>query len=78
MRPYNAAERDEGRDWPLFGYTVIGRKRLDNLQTCTEDVLVNGIPGDLIETGVWRGGSAIFKRALLKHHGVTDRSVWVA
>ena len=34
--------------------------------------------GDLIETGVWRGGSAILMRALLKLHGVTDRVVWCA
>jgi len=32
----------------------------------------------LIETGVWRGGATIFMRAILKAHGVTDRTVWVA
>jgi hypothetical protein len=36
------------------------------------------VPGDLIETGVWRGGATIFMRALLKLEGVTDRIVWVA
>jgi hypothetical protein len=30
--------------------------RLDNLQFCIDNVLENGVPGDLIETGVWRGG----------------------
>jgi len=30
------------------------------------------------ETGVWRGGSAIFMRAVLLQLGVTDRQVWVA
>ena len=35
-------------------------------------------PGDLIETGVWRGGATIFMRAILKARGVTDRLVWVA
>ncbi|MET0828610.1 MAG: TylF/MycF/NovP-related O-methyltransferase, partial [Microbacterium sp.] len=43
-----------------------------------EDVLQNEVPGDLIETGVWRGGSTIFMRGVLKAHGVTDRRVWVA
>ena len=52
--------------------------RLDNLQFCIDDVLANDVPGDLIETGVWRGGATIFMRAMLKARGVTDRTVWVA
>jgi len=70
--------RAEGRDWPCFGYTMVGRQRLDNIQTCIEDILRNNVPGDLIETGAWRGGTVIFMRAVLKEHGVTDRTVWVA
>ena len=77
-RPFNASDRDEGRDWPCFGYTMVGRQRLDNVQACIEDVLLNKVPGDLIETGAWRGGTTIFMRAVLKAHGVTDRTVWVA
>ncbi len=77
-KPYDAALRNEGMDWPLIGYTMIGAKRLDNLQTCIEDVLKRGVPGDFIETGVWRGGATIFMRALLKLHGDTIRTVWVA
>lgn len=34
---------------------MIGMKRLDNLQFCVESVIRDGIPGDLIETGIWRG-----------------------
>ena len=52
--------------------------RLDNLQFCIDDVLTNHVPGDLIETGVWRGGATIFMRAMLKAYGVADRTVWVA
>ena len=32
-----------------------------------------GVPGDLIETGVWRGGATIFMRAVLAAYGDTDR-----
>ena len=39
--------------------------------------LRSNVPGDLIETGVWRGGATIFMRAMLKALGVTDRTVWV-
>jgi hypothetical protein len=77
-RPYESALRAEGRDWPSCAHTMIGGKRLNNLQFCVEDVLRRGVPGDLIETGVWRGGAVIFMRAILKVHGVKDRHVWVA
>jgi O-methyltransferase len=76
--PFDETSRGAGRDFPLFGYTMVGLRRLDNLQHCLEDVLASGIPGDLIETGAWRGGATIFMRALLRAHGVTDRKVWVA
>jgi hypothetical protein len=57
---------------------MIGLKRLDNLQFCVEDALARGVPGDLMETGVWRGGAAILMRAVLAAHGVADRRVWAA
>ena len=79
-RPKNLGvkTRVNGRDWPPTAHTMIGLKRLDNLQFCVEEALRNNIPGDLIETGVWRGGACIFMRAILKAYGVTDRRVWVA
>jgi hypothetical protein len=52
--------------------------RFENLQSCIIDVLEHGIPGDLIETGVWRGGATIFMRGVLKAFNVVDRVVWVA
>jgi O-methyltransferase len=70
--------REVGADWPTMALTMIGHKRLDNLQECIESVLRDKVPGDLIETGVWRGGATIFMRGVLKAHGVRDRTVWVA
>ncbi|GGP51206.1 TylF/MycF family methyltransferase [Streptomyces abikoensis] len=70
--------RQLGRDWPSVAHTMVGLKRLDNLQYCVETALADGIPGDLIETGVWRGGSSIFMRAVLRAHGDATRRVWVA
>lgn len=61
-----------------FAHSMIGRKRIDNLHHCIETVLAENIPGDLIETGVWRGGSTIFMRGVLFAHEVSDRRVWVA
>jgi O-methyltransferase len=77
-RPDHEQERAEGADWPLFAQTMVGLHRLDNLRRCIETLTADGIPGDLIETGVWRGGSSIFMRGVLKAHGITDRTVWVA
>jgi hypothetical protein len=36
------------------------------------------IPGDLIETGIWRGGAVIFMRGVLAACGIADRIVWAA
>jgi O-methyltransferase len=57
---------------------MIGRKRLNNIQECIETVLTKGVEGDFIETGVWRGGTCIFMRAILAAYGVEDRKVFVA
>lgn len=77
-RAFELSNRVEGRDWPNQAHTMIGVHRLDNLHFCVEDVLARGVPGDLMETGVWRGGAAILMRAILKAKGVTDRVVWAA
>lgn len=61
--------------WPL---TMIGSRRLAHVESCVRSVLDEGIPGDFIETGVWRGGTTIFMRGILRAYGVTDRRVFVA
>ncbi len=76
--PDQERQRAEGRNWPLFAQTMVGHARLDSLRSCIETVLAEDVPGDLIETGVWRGGASIFMRGVLKAHGVHDRTVWVA
>jgi O-methyltransferase len=58
--------------------TLIGPVGLGNIQRCVEAVLRDDVPGDLIETGVWRGGSVVFMRAVLAAHGDSARTVWVA
>lgn len=67
-----------GHIWPSRAHTMIGIPRLNNLRYCVETALKDGVAGDLIETGVWRGGASIFMRGILKAYGVTDRTVWVA
>jgi hypothetical protein len=68
----------EGWGWPRRAISMIGLRRLNNLEECVDHVLANNVPGDFIETGAWRGGAAIFMRAVLAAHDVHDRIVWVA
>lgn len=75
---YDARMRSVGGDWPSMAHTMIGRLRLDNVHYCVEDALARGVPGDLLEAGVWRGGTVIFMRSILQAYGVADRRVWVA
>src|SRR5258708_16174851 len=77
-RKLSEYERAEGLVWPGYADTMIGLKRLDNLQSCVETVIKENIPGDLIETGVWRGGACIFMKAILKAYEITDRKIFVA
>lgn len=78
VRTIDEASRFEGREASSEAETMIGRKRLDNLQQCVTQVLRDDVPGDLIETGVWRGGASIFMRAVLLAYGNVTRTVWVA
>lgn len=74
---FDAAAREEGHDWPADAESMVGLKRLANIRECVEQVVADGVPGDLVETGVWRGGSCIYMRGILAAHGETDRKVWV-
>ncbi len=75
---FNRKWREWGRDCPSRAHSMIGKRRMDNIQFCVEQALAANVPGDLIETGVWKGGATIFMRAILKAHQVRDRYVWVA
>lgn len=75
---FNSEHRELGRDWPSQAHSMIGNRRMTNLRQVTEFVIANNIPGDFIETGVWRGGACIMARAVFKAYGVRDRRVWVA
>ncbi|HTA27909.1 MAG TPA: TylF/MycF/NovP-related O-methyltransferase [Bacteroidia bacterium] len=70
--------RMNGTGRPVYADTMVGMKRLNNVEFCIKEVIKNNIAGDFIELGVWRGGSVILMRALLKELNSTDRTVWVA
>lgn len=75
---FSAESRENGRDWPSVAHSMIGNKRMLNLQRMAEHVVNHNVPGDFIETGVWRGGACIMMRAVLNAYDISDRTVWVA
>jgi O-methyltransferase len=77
-KPFDAAARAGGRDHPERAESMIGLARMANIRDCIEQVIADGVPGDLIETGVWRGGATIFMRGVLRAYGDESRRVFCA
>jgi O-methyltransferase len=75
---YDPKARELGRDWPSLAQTMIGSARMRNLRQSCEAVLLDGVPGDFIETGVWRGGASIFMKGILEAYGDDHRRLFVA
>lgn len=69
--------RRTGGDWPPTAETMVGLERLNNVEHCVRDIITNNIEGDLIETGIWRGGVVILMRAILKAYN-SNKIVWAA
>jgi hypothetical protein len=71
-------QRMAGHDYSDIAHSMLSMARLDNIQMCVEAVLRDNIPGDLVETGVMRGGAIILMSAVLAAHDAKDRVVWAA
>jgi O-methyltransferase len=78
FRADDHADRRAGRDWPVFAYTMSGGQRLRNTRRCVERALADGVEGDLVEAGTWRGGSAMMMKGTLCAYGDDQRRVYVA
>jgi Macrocin-O-methyltransferase (TylF) len=75
---FEPSYRDHGLDWPSTALTMVGRRRLHNFRMLIERAIDEGVPGDVLEAGVWRGGASILARAVLASRAVTDRRVIAA
>lgn len=69
-------KRIVGEDWPEHAESMIGLRRMDNLQKLIADIIENNIEGDLLEAGTWRGGASIFMKANLLVHN-SDKKLYV-
>jgi O-methyltransferase len=74
---YDRRHRACGLDWPVHAETMVGLRRLDQLHQCIRTIIREDVPGDLVETGVWRGGASIFMKGVLTAYGET-RDIWLA
>lgn len=45
---------------------MTGKKRVETIERLLKDVFQKNVGGDIIETGVWRGGSSIFARGVVR------------
>jgi hypothetical protein len=53
-------------------------ERMKRVEAVYAEIRKNGVVGDMIECGVWRGGITIWMKALLTAYGDTSRRVWVS
>jgi len=77
IEPFQPELRSEGRDWPRVAHTMVGLRRLNNVRELAQRIIGEGIPGDFVETGVWRGGCCILMRGVLAANAITNRKVYV-
>ncbi len=75
---YDPEVRQIGRDWPSLAQTMIGTVRMRNIRTLAEQILEDGIAGDFLEAGVWRGGACIYMRGILEAYADSGRTVFAA
>ena len=58
-------------------YTQTSLERVVALADAVEYVVRRDIPGDFVECGVWRGGSAMVIALTLSRLGIRDRRLWL-
>jgi O-methyltransferase/8-demethyl-8-(2,3-dimethoxy-alpha-L-rhamnosyl)tetracenomycin-C 4'-O-methyltransferase len=76
VAPFHSQLRCEGKDWPSAAHTMVGVQRLENLRMLAQKALDEGIPGDFIEAGIWRGGCCILMRGILAANEIANRKVY--
>lgn len=58
-------------------YTLVGIERCYALYKSVIYIIENNIKGDLVECGVWKGGSCMLMAYTLMENGFTDRKIWL-
>lgn len=58
-------------------YTLTSLERMHGLYKAVEHVIADGVPGDFVECGVWKGGSAMVAALSLLHFRDATRTLWL-
>jgi len=58
-------------------FTMTSIERMYGLYKALQYVVENKIPGDIVECGVWRGGSCMLIASTLKQFGDTSRAIYL-
>ena len=66
----------KGHSWPQHAVSMGGIDAMWNVANLTEMVTHKQIPGDFVETGVWKGANGIIARKLFDAAGEWTRNVW--
>jgi len=61
----------------VMPFTQTSYERLYALQKTIDYLVENDIAGDIVEAGVWKGGSAMAALLRLVSHDATDREIWL-
>lgn len=61
----------------VLPYTMTTPERIVALLRSIRYIVANDIQGDIVECGVWRGGSMMAAARLLRRLGVEDRHFWL-
>lgn len=79
---YTEFEIDSDKDFiEIFNkcrkYTMVSRERSFGLYKAVRYIVEKNITGDLVECGVWRGGSVMIMALTLIKLGDTSRTIWL-
>jgi len=67
--PYDEQTRWQGASWCDYCYTMAGGARVQNVRDLVQKTISEGIPGDFLEAGTWRGGCSIMARVVQRAMG---------
>jgi hypothetical protein len=76
------ASKQDGRNFRKAvtrdAHTMVGLRRLENIEWCAAQIFAAGVEGDFLEAGVCQGGASIFMRGVQVAYGEEHRRMWVA
>ena len=57
-------------------YSMASKQKVDQMEKLVKTVCSDRIPGSIVETGVWKGGMAMWIKSILKYYH-SDKKIWL-